>query len=424
MQTRCKRRFVYQVFVDEEREKLKIAQPGHVFQKGQYPVWKKQLVGQFMALPPSERQRLDDKARTLNNNGARRGARRNARVASEHAVHDEATIATSNWGMQSSHRPLALPLLSSFLDSFEGVGNGLEVLEQASKVRANELLRRRAPSKCVIGPDDTLPFDPDAVGAERKASMSCWGRHPGLCKEHRDFRQAHRLGLNLIRGVRSCVPRSDIGTALFFAPGGDAVPGGGVPGDFLWCAWMLERPYQMVFVSAIATGEVHMRGDVISFHPPQFEVTLQAPLQCFTHFKVAARMLRRRGVAGPQLYKIAFTDVSISTVKVDSVVQSLRFSTVAAQTWMPKVDEYESALQVLASTRVTSGEGKGKRRVRGKKAPGDDPSDDGVAPNVDEEEDSDHCIIGGPSAPGPSAPGPSAPAAPPSFFSDQNNWAY
>ena len=345
-----------------------------------------------MALPPSQRERLDEKARILSINRPQVGRRQNAGATSEQTVHDEATVATSNWGIQSSHRPLALPLLSNFLDSFEGAGNGLEALDQASKRQADGCLGRRAPSKCIIGPDDALPFDSTAVAAARKASLSCWERHPGLCREDPDFRRAHRLGFNLMRGVRSCVPRSDVGTGLFFAPRGRDVPGGGVLGDFLWCAWMLERPFQMVFVSAIATGEVHMRRGVISFHPPQFQVTLQAPLQCFTHFEVAARMLTRHGVADPMLYKIAFTDVSISTVKVDSVVQSLRLSAVAAQTWTPKADEYEVALEALSSTRAQSGVSKGKRRARGKKAEDEEEEGAPSSQEEEEEEDSDHCI--------------------------------
>ena len=40
-QARCKRRFIFQVYVDEEKEKLQIAQPGHVFQRGEFFAWKK-----------------------------------------------------------------------------------------------------------------------------------------------------------------------------------------------------------------------------------------------------------------------------------------------------------------------------------------------------------------------------------------------
>ena len=71
--------------------------------------------------------------------------------------------------MQSSHRPLALDMFSSFLNEI-ATSSGLEVLEQAAMTRADSVLGRRALSKGIIGPDELLDFDKDAVARTRKKS--------------------------------------------------------------------------------------------------------------------------------------------------------------------------------------------------------------------------------------------------------------
>ena len=90
----CKRRFVFQVFVDEELAKLQSAQPDHAFGKGEYRAWKQQLSVEFQRLPPSHRKRLDDKAFNLVGTRVKTrptgGRIQRAQVVNEQVVHNEA----------------------------------------------------------------------------------------------------------------------------------------------------------------------------------------------------------------------------------------------------------------------------------------------------------------------------------------------
>ena len=208
------------------------------------------------------------------------------------------------------------------------------------------------------------------------------------------------------------MPGCNIGTALFFAaePGRAVAPSRAVDGEFLWCAWLLERPLEMCFVSAHGSGEVRVRDGVVTLHPPHFAVTLQAPLKCSTHFEVASHMLRHSAAREHFLYQIGFTDVSISTVKVDSVLQTLCLSAGAVQNWGPKDDELEAALRELAKPAVSVG-----RRFRGKQAVaagggyGSDGSDAPSSNDVDQDSDKELII---PAAIAPAASSAAADAAP------------
>ena len=188
-----RRRFGFQRFLDDERAKLDLAAGGeHVFAKGQYAPWRREMSGAFRDLAPEVRQNYGTELRIRRT--SRQGQRELVEKIHERDVDESVT--SEGWGMQSSRRPLALPTFSSLLEEVTS-STSLRSMAEDMEAFAMEKLGKRSISNYTVDPNSMPEFDTKKVSATRKAEKTCDEKHLGVCSSHPRIGNIKKVARNL-----------------------------------------------------------------------------------------------------------------------------------------------------------------------------------------------------------------------------------